>query len=146
VSSDDRAQRLRSVPLFADLEAPALDRIASSSVELELPSGSVLIERGLPGSGLFLILDGRVGVELRSRTVELGPGEFVGELSLLTDDPRRVARVKALTDLRCLTVSRGDMAEILRTEPSVALAMLSTLARRLSDAAGFRPAEAAADD
>jgi CRP-like cAMP-binding protein len=135
VPTDEQVQYLGRVPLFADLDPEALDRVAACSAEIAFPAGAILIERGHPGSGMFIILEGRVAVELASMTAELGPGEFVGELSLLTDDPLRTGRVTALTDVRCVCVGRAELVEILHAEPSVALAMLSTLARRLHDVA-----------
>jgi CRP-like cAMP-binding protein len=91
----------------------------------------VLIERGQPGSGMFVILQGTVGVELRERTVELGPGEFIGELSLLTDHAQRSARVRATTDVSCLAIGRADFAGLIEQHPQIAVPMLSGLARRL---------------
>jgi len=90
---------LRAVPLFAELDDEALGHVVEIAAPVEHPHGAVLIERGTPGSGLFVIMDGTVGIELRHRTVEAGPGETVGELSLLTDHAARVARVLAVTDV-----------------------------------------------
>ena len=86
---------LRTVPIFATLDDDAIARAAAIAGIDEHAKGSVLIERGLPGAGLFVILDGTVAVELQHRTVELGPGEFVGELSLLSEHTTRSARVRA---------------------------------------------------
>jgi monovalent cation:H+ antiporter, CPA1 family len=76
---------------------------------------------------------GEVDVDLPGgRTVRLGPGEFFGELALLTDEPH-TARVRAVTDVRCLAVSRRDFAELLEGDPRVAVSMLPVLAKRLVD-------------
>ena len=128
-----RLESLAAIPLFAELDRAGLERVAALATEVEFPRGSVLIERNQPGSGLFLILDGTATVELRRRRVELGPGEFVGELSLLTPDGRRHARVVAGSDLRCLAISRTDFTRLLESEPRIATAMLATVARRLAD-------------
>ena len=66
-------------------------------------------------------------------TAELGPGEFVGELTLLVPDAHRVARVRAATDVRVLAIRRDDFTALLEEEPALAVAMLPTLARRLVD-------------
>jgi CRP-like cAMP-binding protein len=124
---------LRSVPLFTDLDDAALERAAALASVSEHPRGSVLIERSTPGAGLFVILDGTVAVELRHRTVELGPGETVGELSLLTDHTARVARVRAVTDVRALAIGTIQFRQLLDEQPRIALPLLSTLARRLQD-------------
>ena len=129
------AGRLRSIPLFAGLGAAALERVAEVATEMDVPRGTLLIERAQPGSGVFVILDGTVTVELRRQTVELGPSEFVGELSVLTNGAKRSARVRAATPVHCLALSRSDFLQLLESEPGFAVAVASVLARRLLGAA-----------
>ena len=69
-------------------------------------AGQVIIERGQPGSGLYLIQYGTVRVEAPERTVELGPGEVVGERALEGDGVRS-ARVICVTDVRAVAVDRA---------------------------------------
>ena len=98
-----------------------------------MPSGAVLVEIGQPGTGMLILEEGELAVELRGGdVVRLGPGEFVGELSLLIDEPRS-ARVRAATDVRCWAIARSDFAALLEDDPRVAVAMLPVLARRLHD-------------
>ena len=127
----DRPGRLRAIPLFAGLEPDALERIADLATEVEARAGQVLTRANEPGAGMFVVEEGTVAVELRSRTVEFGPGEFFGELSLLVPDARRIARVRATTDARLLAVSRADFAALLECEPRIAVSMLPVLAQRL---------------
>jgi CRP-like cAMP-binding protein len=87
----------------------------------------------MPGTGLFVIEEGEVVVDLTSRRVELGPGEFVGELALLTDSAH-TGRAIARTRVKAVALDRDEFSELLHSEPSMALAMLSTLARRLAAA------------
>jgi CRP-like cAMP-binding protein len=68
------------------------------------------------------------------RTLKRGRGEFFGELALLGGGPR-TARVRAATEVRCLAIGRRDFAQLLESEPRIAVAMLPVLARRLADAA-----------
>ena len=124
-------EKLRRIPLFADLHERALERIAELSTEFEEPAGWVLVEVGQPGSGMFVLEEGTVEVQTPDgRSWELGAGEFFGELALLTDDPRK-ARVRAKTAVRCLAISRSDFQELLKEEPEIALAMLPRLAERV---------------
>ena len=125
--------RLRSVPLFAALSEEALERVVAVATEVEVPQRTVLIERAHPGSGVFVILDGTVSVELPGEVVELGPSELVGEVSILAGDERRTARVRAATPVRCLALSRADFTDLLAAEPGFAVAVASILARRLRD-------------
>jgi CRP-like cAMP-binding protein len=131
--ADDTISTLRTIPLFEQLDERALEHLAAITAVIDVPKGSVLIERGQPGSGMFVILEGEAEVELPHRRIDLGSGQFVGELSLLSDHPARVARVRALSDVRCLAIGRLAFAELLKDHPTVALPMLSTLARRLQD-------------
>ncbi len=132
-------ETLRNVPLFASLDDDALAHIAAVATEFECPHAYVLTERGHPGAGLFIIEEGTVSVHLPSGGyLDRGPGDFVGELSLLTDTPR-TARVTCTTPVRGLAISRVDFSELLRREPTIALKMLSELARRLTEEA--RPFE-----
>jgi CRP-like cAMP-binding protein len=131
--SDVDPERLRAVPLFAEVDEAHLGHIVSVATPFEVEGGYVLAERGQAGSGMFVILEGTVEVELANlEPVRLGPGEFVGELSLLTDT-NRLARVRAAGPVRGLAIDRAAFRSLLREEPRIALAMLPVLARRLVD-------------
>ena len=131
MSAQDRLSRLRQIPIFAGLEEPVLQRILGVSVELQVPAGQVLAKADDPGAGMFVVEEGTVIVEAPGRTIELGPGEFFGELALLVPESRRVARVRAETPVRCIAINRLDFEELLDDEPRLALAMLPVVARRL---------------
>jgi len=126
--------RLREIPLFVGLDETALAAIADVATEFEAAAGHVLVERGQEGTGMFVLEEGTVAVELPGgRSLERGPGEFFGELALLGGGPR-TARVHAVSPVRCLAIGRSDFAELLEREPRIAVAMLPVLARRLVDA------------
>jgi CRP-like cAMP-binding protein len=132
VSVVQRPDRLREIPLFAELSDDALERVAEITTDLECPAGTVLALADDPGSGMYVVEEGTVIVEARRGFhTELGPGEFFGELTLLVPDAHRVGRVRAKTDLRCLAISRESFSELLDREPQLAVAMLPVLARRL---------------
>lgn len=142
VVATDRIATLRNIPLFDCLDDAGLERVAAVATEVGFREGAVLIECDTPGSGLFLILEGTVRVELPNRDVDAGPGEFVGELSLLTERVERSARVLAASDVRCLAIGRSDLAALLQAEPRIALPMLELLARRLLEATSGAPTPA----
>lgn len=124
---------LRRIPLFEGLSDAGLERLAARSAEVECEPGQILALEGDPGSGMFVILDGTVSVEMRGGFhTELERGNFFGEIALLVPDAKRVARVRAATNARLLTVSRDDFLALVESEPSLALRMLRELARRLS--------------
>jgi CRP-like cAMP-binding protein len=109
--------RLRSIPLFADLDENSLSRLAAAASEVEAPAGRALIERGRPGAGLFVLEHGQVTVEAPEGVRELGPGEVFGERSLLGDNIHRTARVRAKTNVRCLVIGRADLEQLLDENP-----------------------------
>jgi CRP-like cAMP-binding protein len=127
-------EELRALAPLVGLSDAGIERVASSAAELEADEGQVMAVAGDPGSGMFVLCEGTVTVELRSGKLELGPGDFFGELALLVDDGARVARVRATTPVRCLSIPREDFLALVETEPSFALHMLRELARRLTEA------------
>ena len=113
-------ERLRAHPLFADLDDAQLDRLAGSTSEFEAPAGQALIERGRPGSGLFVLEEGQALVEAPEGLRELGPGDVFGERALLGEDIERTARVRARTDVRCLAIARPEIERLLAENPRIA--------------------------
>jgi CRP-like cAMP-binding protein len=111
--------RLRALPLFSDLDEAQLDRLASSTSEFEAPAGQALIERGRPGSGLFVLEQGQAVVEAPEGKRELGPGDIFGERSLVGEDGERTARVRAQTAVRCLAIARTELEQVIAEQPSL---------------------------
>jgi CRP-like cAMP-binding protein len=129
-------EKLRRIPIFAELDEEALALVAQLFSEVEAPAGQVLVEHGHVGSGMFLLEEGTVSVDLPSGPIDLGPAEFFGELSILADDVPRTARVRASTPVCALVIGRSDFRRLLEQEPRIAVAMLPVLARRLADTLG----------
>jgi len=127
-------EELHSLPLLAGMSPAGLERVSASAADLDADDGQVLALQDDPGSGMYIIREGTVAVELRSGTIELGPGDFFGELALLIEDGARVARVRATSPVRCISIPREDFPALVETEPSFALALLRELARRLAEA------------
>lgn len=125
---------LRAIPLLAEASDAGLGRVAATAGELTSPAGQIIAMEGDAGSGMFVILDGTALVEWRGGSVELGPGTFFGEITLLAPGGTRIARVRAATDMRCLAIPRDDAIELIESEPSVALIMLREIARRFASA------------
>jgi CRP-like cAMP-binding protein len=119
--------RLRALPLFADVDDAHLERLAAATSEFQAPAGQALIERGRAGSGMFVLEEGQAIVEAPEGTRQLGPGDIFGERALLGEDLERTARVRAQTDVRCLAIARPEIERLLAEDPRVAqrLAQLS---------------------
>ena len=127
-------EQLHGLRPLAGISEEGLARVAACAAEVTREAGQVLALPDDPGSGMYVIREGTVAVELRTGTIELGPGDFFGELALLVEDGTRVARVRATSELHCVSIPREDFLELVETEPAVALHLLRELARRLVEA------------
>src|ERR671934_1066672 len=133
---DRRAEALSSVPLFADLSADSIERLAEAAKEVETPAGQVLVQPGTKGTGMFFIAEGTAVVETKRQARELGPGDFFGELALMRQDATRTARVRAKTPLRCLALDRASFRRLTSEHPEVAASLLEIALARLAENAG----------
>lgn len=86
-----------------------LGKLKECGAALAFSAGQVLIERGKPGTGLYVVVDGALVVEAPEGTRELGPGAVVGERALLSPTGLRTARVRALTDGVVVAVERVEV-------------------------------------
>ena len=134
----DRVELLRGSDLFSGLDDRALERIAACATEYDCPADTVLIEPGVPASGVFIVIEGTVAAETHDgRRHELGAGQSFGELSILANTVR-TGRVRATTEVRCLALDRNEFEQVLEAEPAVARSLLRVLACRLVEAQSHR--------
>jgi voltage-gated potassium channel len=134
--TDDRVEALRRVPLFVGLGEDHLAAIADAANEVEVPAGQPLTQPGMVGTGMFFIAEGTAVVETKREQVELGPGQFFGELALMKPDAIRTARVRAKTPLRCLALDRASFRGLVATHPEVAASLIEVALGRLAENAG----------
>jgi len=133
---ETRTEALRRVPLFAELGEGDLQCVADAVNEVEVPAGQLLVQPGTAGSGMFFIAEGTAVVETKRDEIELGPGQFFGELALISEDATRTARVQAKTDLRCLALDRASFRTLVAEHPEVAASLLEVALGRLAENAG----------
>ena len=80
---------LRSLPLFAELPAPALEGLAGALTPVTVPAGTVLIRQGDPGDAYYAIAAGELDARQDGHFLRrCGRGEGVGEIALLRAIPR----------------------------------------------------------
>jgi CRP/FNR family cyclic AMP-dependent transcriptional regulator len=128
---DAKIELIKTVPLFGELGKAQLAQVASIADEVDLPEGRVLTREGERGREFFVLIDGQVEVRRNGRKVgTMGPGEFVGELALISDRPR-TATVTATKPLRVLVVKDTDFRSVLLRTPNIALKVLEAAARRM---------------
>jgi CRP-like cAMP-binding protein len=128
---DEVLDHFRRVPLFSHVSRKGLEAIVSAADELDERAGTVLIGEGDLRRELFVLLDGsatvtRQGEELRT----LGPGDFFGEIALLSGGAR-TATVKAATDVRVMMLAPQQFERVLGGEPSVRDEVLRALGERI---------------
>ena len=117
--------------LFADLEQDQLDALLAVLEEVTFNEGEWVLRRGQENVGLYVIVDGEVGIQLNDEEIAvLSKGSFFGEISVLLEEPT-VADVLARTPLRCLYVPAEEVEDFLVANPRVMYRMLQTEARRL---------------
>lgn len=127
---------LRRVSYFASMPAADLDRLAAKCAVRTLAPGEFLFREGDPSRGLFVIADGLVEINqisVRGREQVFhteSAGATLAEAPLF-DGGAYIASAVALEPTRALLVERADVLTLCRRHPTVALAMLTTLARRV---------------
>ena len=126
---------LRQHPLFAGLPDDDLERLCGVAAQITIRAGEVLMKEGSTGDALYIPLDGMFEITKRSLEHDLviaqrGPGDILGEISLLEGTPHS-ASVRAAADSRLLRISREDFEQLLSRSSTAALAVLRTVAARL---------------
>lgn len=135
-------QILKSTPLFAALEDPALDSLAARCGIRSYAQGEILFSEGEPCKGLYIVVSGRVRIFKTSVTgreqvlaVE-GPGASVAELPVF-DGGGYPASGSALETTEVLFISRADLRAICLERPEVSLKMLEVVGARLRRLVGI---------
>ena len=129
-------EALRSVPLFASLDDDAARDLRSLLSDKTVPQNTRLFRQGDKGDAMYLIESGRVRISIRDEDdaevilAELAQGDFFGEMSII-DGRQRSADAKVIEDARFAILSRDSFLSFVRTNPDVALEMLSALTDRL---------------
>jgi HEAT repeat protein len=138
VGDVDRMLFLRRVPLFRELDPEDLQRVAASATENLYAAGEALVRQGDIGAELVIIVEGTVRVvreepDGKSRDLRTyGPGDHIGELALLREQPRAATVIAEEPGVRGLVINGNGLMAILRERPDAAMAMLATLAERIS--------------
>jgi CRP/FNR family transcriptional regulator, cyclic AMP receptor protein len=124
---------LQRVPIFEGLERRELERIAGSMKQRTFRAGDTVTTEGQGGVGFFVIQDGEARVTIAGdERRRLGPGDYFGEIALLTDRPR-TATIMAETDLRCYGMTSWDFKPLVETHGSIAWKLLQAMAKNYSD-------------
>jgi len=127
----ERVLFLKSVDLFARIPGPVLSRVAEIAKEELHDEGSVVIEQGEAGKGLFVILNGAARLTVNGVEVAvLHKSDFFGEMSLFDSAPTS-ATVEAQTDLDLLKIEPQDFSDLMAERVEISHGLISVLIRRL---------------
>jgi CRP-like cAMP-binding protein len=104
----------------------------------EFPRGTVLFREGEPGKEMFVLQAGKVAIMKKVRDAEkllatLGPGEFFGEMAIISNKPRNASAVVA-DDAKVLVIDPKTFEGMIRGNSEIAVRMIKKLADRLSEA------------
>ncbi len=133
---NDRATLLARVELFTTLSAGELDFLAQNLSEKLFQVGDTLFRQGEAGDSMYLVVEGLLNVYIAGgehgwevKVGQLTPGEFFGEMSLLTGE-NRTATIIASTDCVVYQITREVLRELLRQRPEIAEQMTRVVAER----------------
>ena len=136
----ERARWLGEVALFAPLSPEERRQLAEDARTLLYGPGESILRAGAEGGSMFVILRGRVEVRVpqddgrRVRVAEMAAGEVLGEMSLLTGEPRS-ADVRAIGEVELIEVRRSDVKALLAENEALADALAREMSRRLEQRA-----------
>jgi len=126
-------EHLAEISLFSALSKRDLQRIAKASNEITREAGAQLADQGDAGREAFVIIEGSATVKRNGRKVAtLGPGDAIGEMSLLDHGPR-TATVTADTPITVLVLSAREFSGVLEEVPGLAHKLLNLLAARVRE-------------
>lgn len=131
LTDGERLAWIRAVPLFRGCAEASLLRVAERTAETSFATGAAIVQQGQVGNGLYLIVAGTAAVTTGEQELaRLGPGQVIGELSVIDQEPR-VASVVALEPVTCIALASWDLLAVLDSDPQLARNLLTELARRL---------------
>jgi CRP-like cAMP-binding protein len=121
-------QDLKKIPLFSELSENEIYQVMKLSFEKKYPKGATLFVEGMAGEVLYIIKSGRVDIFKKTPQGEvllssLGPGEFLGEMSLI-DDSKRSATARVAEDSELVVVTRKCFNDLLQGDPAITTKLL----------------------
>lgn len=131
---------LARTPLFRGLPDDEIKKLSETLRVREVPPNTVLFQEGEIGHHFYIIIQGQIEVIKALGTPEerliglRGPGEFIGELSLINRAGLRTASVKSLGPAHLWEMSHEEFDELLHEQPLMAFELINVLSERLTNA------------
>jgi CRP-like cAMP-binding protein len=129
-----RIAALKQVDLFSALTSDEVQLLARGLAEKRFAAGEAILRQGQPGDSMFIIAEGCVHVSLGQNDINttlasLAAGDFIGEMSLVTGEPR-TATCLAATDVVAYELGHASLQSLLSARPSIADQMSLLLTAR----------------
>ncbi len=122
---------LRTVPLFAGLDAQQLAPVTEILQQVDVEEYDVVFEEGQEGHALYIIADGEVDILKDGRRIaSLTAPDCFGEMAVL-DHATRSATVQARTDVALYKISREDFQDLVELYPALSRGIIKVLAQRV---------------
>ena len=126
-STIEKVLILKTVKLFAQTPDPVLADVAGLLEEATFAPGDTIIEKGEPGTSMYIITSGRVQVHDGDRLLnELGDREVFGEMAVLDTAPR-IASVTAIEPTHMFRLEQDVLYELMADRPEVVRGIIRVL-------------------
>ncbi|MGO4255433.1 cyclic nucleotide-binding domain-containing protein [Marmoricola sp. RAF53] len=127
---DAKAELIRSIPLFAGCTPDEIHEVAAIADEVDLRQGKRLTTENTEGREFVVIIDGTAEVHKGDEVINrIGPGEWVGEIALLTGTPR-TATVVATAPVHALVIEGHRFTQLMEHAPQIRAKIEKVLAER----------------
>jgi len=128
---DRKIELLKHVPLFSGCSKKELGQVSLIADEIDLRAGKTLIKEGTLGREFFVLVGGTAEIRRKGKRIDsAGPGDFFGEMALLSDQPRN-ATVVTTSPVDALVVTARNFRTLIETNPLIALKVMRAVADRL---------------
>ena len=132
MNANPKVDLLKQVPLFQQLSDRELKAVAALADEVDVPAGRALTREGLAGKEFVVLAEGIADVERDGEVVNhLGPGDYFGEISLVTGQPR-TATVTTRSPSRLLVLTAPAFRSLLDRTPRLRQRVVARAALRLA--------------
>jgi CRP-like cAMP-binding protein len=132
LGENKKMELIRKAPLFARCSRTEMKEIVKLADEIDLREGKEMTREGSPGREFFVLLEGTADVKKNSRKLNtLGPGDFFGEIALVSQAPR-TATVVATSPVRALVITDRSFRRLLEDSPQVKTKVMEAMAMRLA--------------
>ena len=129
---EKHVEMLRDLPWLSLLDDESFQKVIAGFECRQYPEGTTILKEEDPDNGMFVIVDGKVKIEIRGIAMnEAGTGSLIGEMSVLTGYPRS-ASVVAITPLTVVWIESATLKSIMKKSPVLENGLWEFASRRFA--------------